>query len=35
MWEQALLLPPADQPQRADRVSVVIAVDPMISPFDR
>ena len=35
MWEQALLLPPADQPQRADRVSVVIAVDPMISPFER
>jgi hypothetical protein len=34
MWEVPTLLPPADKPPRLDRVSVVLAVEPVIDPFD-
>ena len=34
MWEQPTLLPPADKPPRLDRVSVVVAVEPIVDPFD-
>ena len=34
MWEQPTLLPPADKPPRLDRVSVVLAVEPILDPFD-
>lgn len=34
MWEQTTLLPPADKPPRLDRVSVVVAVEPIVDPFD-
>lgn len=34
MWEAPTLLPPADKPPRLDRVSVVLAVEPILDPFD-
>lgn len=34
MWEAPALLPPADKPPRLDLASVVIAVEPILDPFD-
>lgn len=34
MWEAPTELPPAGKPPRLDRVSVVLAVEPILDPFD-